>query len=143
MAQRRASSGGALESLEADVTTVSLAERFDLVIVALNSVLLLDGRDAQRDLFATVSRHLAPRGRAVIDVWLPSPDDLAVYDGRLVLDWVRNDAQTGRHVAKQTAARYESAARTAQVTTIFDDSKWRTSRAITKWASSPVTVTES
>jgi hypothetical protein len=68
----------------------------------------------------TAARHLKRNGRAVFDVWLPAPDDLALYDGRLVLDWVRDDPQTGEHVSKTTSARYQSAARRATVTSFFD-----------------------
>jgi SAM-dependent methyltransferase len=120
--QDRAESG-ALDLVEADVTTLALKERFDLVIVALNSLLLLDGRGAQHKLFEVVAQHLSPDGRAVIDFWLPTPDDLRIYDGRLILDWVRTDAEMGEHVSKSTAARYSSGDRTARITTLFD--AWR------------------
>ena len=93
------------------------------MIVALNSLLLLDGRDAQRALFEVIARHLAPDGRAVIDVWLPAPMISRLYDGRLVLDWVRRRRDAASHVAKSTSARYESGARIAHVTTLFD--AWR------------------
>jgi hypothetical protein len=60
--------------------------------------------------------------------------DLVLYDGRLVLDWVRDDESTGEHVAKTTSVRYMSAARTAEVTSFFDawqdgDAARRTVRA--------------
>ena len=99
------------------------------MIVALNSLLLLDGRAAQQRLFARIAELLTPDGRAVIDVWLPAPDDLAVYDGRLVLDWVRDDGHGG-HVAKQTSATYASATRVAQVTSLFDE--WRDGEGATR-----------
>jgi SAM-dependent methyltransferase len=118
----RAQEGGSLELVEADVLDAAREERFDLVIVALNGLLLLDGRDAQRDLLARIAGQLAPDGRAVIDVWMPAPDDLALYDGRIVLDWVRDDGR-GVHVAKQTSATYESGTRVAHVTSLLDE--WR------------------
>jgi SAM-dependent methyltransferase len=123
----RAEETGSLDLLEADVLDLALDGRFDLVIVALNSMLLLDGRGAHERLFRTIAQHLAPDGRAVIDVWLPAPDDLALYDGRVVLDWVKDDPDTGAHVAKQTSARYESATRRALVTSFFDE--WRDGEA--------------
>src|SRR4051794_5977440 len=119
----RAEETGSLDLVEADVLDLDLEARFGLVIVALNSLLLLDGRQAQSRLFTTIAAHLAPNGRAVIDVWLPAPDDLALYDGRIVLDWVKDDHESGRHVAKQTSARYQSGRRTAHVTSFFDE--WR------------------
>ena len=118
--KRRAAKGGAIDLVEQDVTALKLKERFALVIVALNSLLLLDGRAAIQSAFKTVARHLAPNGRAVIDVWLPTPEDLVLYDGRLVLDWIKEDDEAQRTVSKTTSARYESAARTAHVTSFFD-----------------------
>jgi len=112
--------GGALELVEADITALKLGRRFDLVIVALNSLLLLDGRAAQAGVFKVIANHLRPNGRVVIDVWLPTPEDLVLYDGRLVLEWVRSDPEGDTLVSKSTSARYDSGARTAHVTSIFD-----------------------
>jgi SAM-dependent methyltransferase len=112
--------GGSLELIEADVTTLALERRFGLVILGLNSLLMLPGRDAQAAALRTMATHLAPDGRAIIDVILPTPDDLALYDGRLELAWQRRDELTGEHVAKLWSARYEPAAMVARVTTIFD-----------------------
>lgn len=126
-AKARAAKGASLELLDADVTTFALKKRFDLVIVALNSLLLLDGREAQQAIFEVIAEHLARDGRAVIDVWLPAPDDLALYDGRVVLDWLRRDPEASAQVAKSTAARYDSATRTASVTSLFD--AWRDGEA--------------
>ena len=36
-----------------------------------------------------------PGGIAVVDVWLPSADELARYDGRIGLEYVRDDPETG------------------------------------------------
>jgi SAM-dependent methyltransferase len=123
----KAAKGASLELVEADVMTLALGKRFDLVIVALNSLLILDGRAAQRSAFEIIAAHLAAKGRAVVDVWLPAPDDLALYDGRLALDWLRDDDETGARVSKATAATYDSAARTARVTSFFD--AWRDGQA--------------
>jgi SAM-dependent methyltransferase len=111
---------GSLRLVEADITTLDLDARFDLVILAFNGLLLLPGREAQAAALACIARHLALAGQAVIDVWLPAPDDLVLYDGRLRLDWLRTDAQTGDRVAKLTAARYQPATGVAYVTTFFD-----------------------
>jgi SAM-dependent methyltransferase len=111
---------GTLTLLEHDLTTLSLPARFDLVILALNSLLLLDGRAAQARALQVMRAHLAPTGRAVIDVWLPGGDDLALYDGRQVLDWVRTDPRTGERVAKSWSATYDAAARAATVNSTFE-----------------------
>ncbi len=66
-----------------------------------------------------MAHHLAPRGRAVIDVWLPTPADLEIYDGRLSLDWVRQ-GDGGEWVSKTTSALHDPATQLALVTTFFD-----------------------
>lgn len=116
----RKSGGGSLSLVENDVTLLDLPERFDLVILALNSLLLLDGRDAQVAALRAMAHHLEPAGRAVIDVWLPSAADLDLYDGRLMLDWVRREKERDEHVAKLTSARHDPETATALITTFFD-----------------------
>jgi SAM-dependent methyltransferase len=118
--EKRSDRVGTLTIIEHDLTTLRLRERFDLVIVALNSLLLLRGRAAQERALKVMRRHLAPAGRAVIDVWLPSPHDLALYDGCQVLDWVRTDHEAGERVAKSWSATYDRATQTATVTTWFE-----------------------
>lgn len=122
-AAQPAAGGGSLDLIEGDITGLDLGRRFGLVILALNSLLLLPDRPAQLAALRTMAAHLDKGGRAVVDVWLPEPEDLVLYDGRLVLDWLRHEGATGEWVSKATSARYESATQTARVTTIFD--AWR------------------
>ena len=120
---RRAGGRRALTLLENDVTLLDLPERFELAVLALNSLLLLDGRDAQLAALRSMARHLAPTGRAIIDVWLPGKADLELYDGRLMLDWVRRDnvgAGRAEWVAKLTSARHDPQNAAAEITTFFD-----------------------
>ena len=111
---------GSLTLIEHDLTTLALPRRFGLVFVALNSLLLLTGRAIQERALKVMRRHLAPGGRAVVDVWLPTHEDLALYDGREVLEWVRTDPETGARVAKTSAARYDAGSNTANLSTTFD-----------------------
>ncbi len=112
--------GGSLALVERDLLALQLDERFDLVFLALNSLLVLDGRAAQGRALEIMRNHLAPQGRAVIDVWLPTPEDLTLYDGREVLEWVRTDPETNERVAKTIKARYDPTAQTALLTASFD-----------------------
>lgn len=121
--RRKASSGSSLDFVHADMTSIALKERFGLVILAFNGLLLLRDRTAQEEVLRTIAAHLESNGRAVIDIWLPAPEDLVLYDGRLVNDWVREDPDTGTWIAKTTSARYSPASATATVDTIFDE--WR------------------
>jgi len=114
---------GRLELVEANLIGLSLSggARFRLAILALNSILLLDTRDAQQAALETMARHLEPGGIAVVDVWLPSADELAGYDGRIGLEYVRGDPATGLLVTKTAAARYEPATGHVELTTIYEE----------------------
>lgn len=111
-----------LRCVEADLTTVRLEERFGLVFIGLNSLLLLADGDAQAAAFRTMAAHLLPDGLAVVDVLVPDADDLALYDGRLLLEWVRPDPATGEQVVKLASARHDAATSTVELTVIFEAS---------------------
>jgi SAM-dependent methyltransferase len=110
----------ALRPVEGDLTTIRLEERFGLVFLALNSLLLLAEADAQAAAFRTIAAHLRPDGLAVVDVVLPDASDLSLYDGRLLLEWLRDDPETGDQVAKLTSARHDAATGTVELTQLFD-----------------------
>jgi SAM-dependent methyltransferase len=108
--------GDAIEYRDAE------AGRFGLAFVALGSLLLLPDRRAQRDAIRTLAAHLAPDGIAVVDVWLPDAADLARFDGRLGLEWVRDD-DSGRVVSKTMSARHDAATASVELTTIFEEGR--------------------
>lgn len=112
--------GGSLTLICGDLTTHRLKERFGLAILALNTLMLLEDADQQVSALRTLAAHVRPDGLAVVDVWLPGPDDLALYDGRLLLEWMRIDAETGDRVAKLASARYDTATATVSLTQFFD-----------------------
>jgi SAM-dependent methyltransferase len=117
---------GTLERLtfiEGDLFTTKPvgAEEFGLAILALNSILLLGGPREQRRAIGVMAGLLAPEGIAVIDAWQPLAEDLVRFDGRLSLEWLRHDAETGRDVTKLAAAWYDGATRAVTLTTIFDE----------------------
>ena len=92
-----------------------------LAFIGLNTLFLLADRDAQQRAFRTMARHLAPGGLAVVDVWLPDADDLARFDGRLILEYVRTDPETGNLVTKTAAAQHDATSGTVELTTVFDE----------------------
>jgi SAM-dependent methyltransferase len=112
--------GGSLELDDGDMTTVSLGRRFDLVILGFNSILLLPDKALQQAAIRNMRRHLSENGRAIIDVWLPSNDDLALYDSKVRAEWTRRDEATGEDITKMTAATYDPSTRVADVLTIFE-----------------------
>jgi SAM-dependent methyltransferase len=94
---------------------------FALAIFGLNTILLLPSVAGQRGALATMARLLAPGGVAVVDAWQPSPADLVAFDGRISLEWLRTDPDTGREVTKKLAAWYEHLRRLVSLTTIFEE----------------------
>ncbi|HEX7491335.1 MAG TPA: class I SAM-dependent methyltransferase [Candidatus Limnocylindrales bacterium] len=112
-----------LDLVEADLVGLRLPAGaiFHLAVLALNSILLLGSRDAQQAALETMARHLVPGGLAVVDVWLPSADELARYDGRLSLEYVRTDPDSGAQVVKTAAVQHEPATGHVNLTVIYDE----------------------
>jgi SAM-dependent methyltransferase len=111
-----------LRFVEADLLGLRLpdAGRYALAFIALNSLLLLGGRSAQREAVATLAAHLAPGGLAVVDVWLPDAEDLARFDGRVILEWPRTDPETGHLVTKAGSAQHDAATGVVALTTLYE-----------------------
>ncbi len=114
---------GQIEFVAADMCDVRLpdAGRYALAFIALNSLMLLPTRSAQRDAVRTMADHLAPGGLAVLDVWLPDAEDLARFDGRVMLEWPRTDPETGRVVTKTGSAQHDAATGTVTLTSIYEE----------------------
>jgi SAM-dependent methyltransferase len=129
-ARRRAADAGQaatdhLTLVEADLVGLHLpdAGRFGLSFIALNSILVLPDRAAQRAAVTALADHLAPGGVAVVDMWLPDAEDLARFDGRVILEWPRTDPETGELVTKAGSAQHDSARGTITLTTLFEASR--------------------
>jgi len=114
---------GRLTVVEGDLLDLRLdgARPFTLAFIALNSLFLLATRDAQRQAFRSIAHHLAPGGLAVVDVWLPDAEDLARFDGRLVLEYDRADPETGRRVTKIAAAQHDASTGIVNLTSIYEE----------------------
>ncbi|MEP6638270.1 MAG: class I SAM-dependent methyltransferase [Chloroflexota bacterium] len=112
-----------LNLVEADIVGLRLsdADRFGLAFIALNSLLVLPSRSAQRAALKAMADHLAPGGLAVVDVWLPDADDLARFDGRIMLEWPRLDPETGAIVTKVASAQHDAASASITLTTVFEE----------------------
>ncbi len=65
-------SGLAAGLIQADMRELDLGRRFDAVVVAANSLLHLSTRDDFARAFGAIHRHLAPGGRLLFDVFVPS-----------------------------------------------------------------------
>ena len=120
-----AGASGRLELVEADLVGLRHpgAGTFRLAILALNSLLLLGTRSAQRDAIATMAGLLCPGGVAVVDVWLPDAEDLARFDGRLMLEYLRTDRETGLEVTKTAAAWHDHASGRVTLSTVYEEAE--------------------
>jgi len=109
--------------VEADLLDLRLPDAggYNLAFIALNSLMVLASRDAQKRALRTLAHHLAPGGVATVDVWLPDAEDLARFDGRIILEWPRTDHETGRLVTKAGSATHDAATGTVSLTTIFEE----------------------
>lgn len=118
-----------IEFVEADLLELALpkAGTFRMAFIGLNSLFLLATRAAQREAFATMARHLAPGGLAVADIWLPDADDLARFDGRLILEYERRDPSSNDLVTKVAAAQHDSASGIVNLTSIYEQGTQGTS----------------
>jgi hypothetical protein len=113
---------GSLVCIEADLTLHRDDERFGLVILALNSFMLLDDEATRVAALVTMRSHLRADGVAVVDVVTPDDDELASYDGRLQLEWIREDPERDEVVAKLMSAWLDADGRTVRLAQLFDAS---------------------
>ena len=51
---------------------------------------------------------------------IPDEDELASYDGRLQLEWLRIDPETGDEVSKVMSARHDEENETVELTQIYE-----------------------
>jgi SAM-dependent methyltransferase len=119
----RAGTADRLTLVEADLVSLRLpdAGTYGLAFIALNSLLVLPTRAAQRAALRTMADHLAPGGLAVADIWIPDAEDLARFDGRIMLEWPRLDPESGAIVTKVGSAQHDASAAAITMTTIFEE----------------------
>ena len=114
-----------LAFVEADLVDLQLpdAGRYAFAFIALNSIMLLASRDAQRAAFRTLATHLAPGGLAAVDTWLPDAEDLGRFDGRVMLEWPRPDPESGAVVTKVGSAQHDAASNTITLHAIYEEGR--------------------
>lgn len=110
----------ALRIVQGDLREVRLGADHALAFIAANGIAELGDLDAQADAVRALAAHLRPGGLAVVDVVVPAPDDLAAWDGRLTLEWVRSDPETGEQVMKLMSARYDASEHAVEIVQCFD-----------------------
>ncbi len=114
-----------LSFVNADLLELALpdAGTYAFAFIALNSIMLLASREAQRAAFRTLATHLAPGGLAAVDAWLPDAEDLGRFDGRVMLEWPRTDPETGAVVTKVGSAQHDAATNTVELSAIYEEGR--------------------
>lgn len=84
----------------ADMRSFRLKERFDLVIIPYRAFLHMETQEDQLRALKNFHKHLSPKGRLVLNFFVPSHDFIVKYDGKRFRqkerDWV--DRKTGNRV---------------------------------------------
>lgn len=75
--------------VEADMRTVRLRRRFGAVLVPFGGLQHMATAGDVAAVLATVARHLAPDGVAIVDIEAPHPEDLQAGPQPLVMHWTR------------------------------------------------------
>lgn len=79
--QAAEAAGLAIDFRVGDMRNFAFAEPFDVITIAANSLLHMTGPGELRRVFDCARRHLAPGGRLVFDIFVPSIGLLAASDG--------------------------------------------------------------
>jgi SAM-dependent methyltransferase len=92
---RRKPDGASLPVTIGNFADTRVKGRFDLVVLAANTVYALPSQDAQVQTFRNAAAHLAAGGRFVIEAWVPDVGDfragralriVSIVDRRVVLE---------------------------------------------------------
>jgi hypothetical protein len=117
--------------------TLRLPERFGMAFIAVNTFLLAEDDAARLALLAVMRDHLQQGGLAVVEVSTPDRRELSTFDGRLQLEWLRHDPESGDLVAKLASARHDPGSGSLSLCQIFEWTPphggplWRVSRTDT------------
>lgn len=106
--------------IQADIRSVELGERFDLVYCALDSFEQMLTLDDAAAALRCVGRHLAPGGVFVAELRTLRSIDWSGEPSPLRHEWTRLDPATGESIAKFSSVRASAAGQTTTTTLIFD-----------------------
>ena len=114
--------GDRITPVLADLTSFGLAERFPLVICAMNTLQVLTEPADQRAFLEGVAAHLTPEGAFVFDVILPDLGEIANRLGQLLQVGATLDEVSGRSLMRWACYEdFDSITQTADVLTIVDE----------------------
>jgi SAM-dependent methyltransferase len=109
-----------LRLVQSDLAELRSDDRFDLAFIAANTFLLAPDETTRLRVLHTMHAHLRRGGAAVVECSTPDADALATYDGRLQLEWLRTDPQTGEAVTKSMSTRHDPDEGTLELLAIYE-----------------------
>lgn len=119
-ARREDAGPGSLATALGDMRDFRSATRFGFVFIGINTMLLMPDDASRMAVLETAAANLASGGLLVVDVLDRAADEIDDYDGRLQLEWLRTDPDTGEQVSKSISARHDAEADTITLVQIFD-----------------------
>ena len=105
---------------ESDFLTYRSDAHFGLSFMAVNTLLLMEDDRSRLAVLATMRANLRRGGVAAAEVTTPNEQELAGYDGRLQLEWLREDPETGDQVTKMISARHDAETSTVTLTQMYE-----------------------
>jgi SAM-dependent methyltransferase len=103
-----------------DFGTFRSDQRSDLAFIAVNTFLLAPDDESRLAVLTTMRHHLRPGGLAAVECSTPDAETLAMYDGRLQLEWLRVDPHSGEEVTKSMSARHDPEAGTVEIIQLYE-----------------------
>ena len=94
----------AIDFIRLDMRQFDLGQSFDAVVIAASSVMHLQIRDDFLNAFSSVRRHLAPGGRLIFDLFVPSARLLSLSPGERQLVGRFAHATMGEITVEETIA---------------------------------------
>jgi len=111
---------GRLVVRDGDIRSFRPGARFGLAFIAVNTLLLMEDDAARLAVLETMYSSLRHGGIAAVEMSTPGEAELAGYDGRLHLEWLREDPVTGHQVSKTMSARHDPDSSSVTLTQVFD-----------------------
>lgn len=96
--------GVSAEFVQLDMRDFVLGRHFDAIVIAANSLMHLHTRDDFARAFSTIRQHLAPNGRLLFDVFVPSARLLSLPAGQRELLGVFRHPRLGEVTIEETIA---------------------------------------
>jgi SAM-dependent methyltransferase len=103
-----------------DLRRFRSSDRFAMTFMAVNTFLLAEDDAARSAILGVMKTHLKPGGVAVVEASTPDEAELSSFDGRLQLEWLRHDPETGDEVTKLISARHEPDAGSVTLCQVFE-----------------------